>query len=110
MSTVEQSRHLATDIPGPRSLALNERKIGAVSRGVGTTMPVYAIRASGGIVEDVDGNRLIDLGSGIAVTTIGVSSPTVVAASPNRPPIHPHLLHGDPVRGVRRGLSSSSTD
>ena len=43
-------------------------------------MPVYASRAFGGIVEDVDGNRLIDLGSGIAVTTIGNSSPAVVAA------------------------------
>lgn len=80
MSTVEQSRHKATDIPGPRSVALSKRRTAAVSRGVGATMPVYAARAAGGIVEDVDGNRLIDLGSGIAVTTIGVSSPKVVAA------------------------------
>ena len=43
-------------------------------------MPVYAARAGGGIIEDVDGNRLIDLGSGIAVTTIGNSSPRVVDA------------------------------
>ncbi|MBX7451409.1 4-aminobutyrate--2-oxoglutarate transaminase [Mycolicibacterium sp. 3033] len=80
MSTVEQSRHLATAIPGPRSSELIARKNTAVSRGVGTTMPVYAARAFGGIVEDVDGNRLIDLGSGIAVTTIGNASPRVVAA------------------------------
>ena len=32
-------------------------------------MPVFAARAGGGIVVDVDGNSLIDLGSGIAVTT-----------------------------------------
>jgi hypothetical protein len=70
LSTLEQSRYLATAIPGPRSLELIDRKSAAVSRGVGTTMPVYAARAFGGIVEDVDGNRLIDLGSGIAVTTI----------------------------------------
>jgi len=80
VSTVEQSRHLATAIPGPRSSELIARKNAAVSRGVGTTMPVYAARAFGGIVEDVDGNRLIDLGSGIAVTTIGNASPRVVAA------------------------------
>jgi len=80
VSTVEQSRHLATAIPGPRSSELIARKNSAVSRGVGTTMPVYAARAFGGIVEDVDGNRLIDLGSGIAVTTIGNASPRVVAA------------------------------
>jgi 4-aminobutyrate aminotransferase/(S)-3-amino-2-methylpropionate transaminase len=43
-------------------------------------MPVYAARAGGGIVEDVDGNRLIDLGSGIAVTTIGNASARVVEA------------------------------
>ena len=80
MSTLEQSRYLGTAIPGPRSQALIDRKSAAVSRGVGTTMPVYAARAFGGIVEDVDGNRLIDLGSGIAVTTIGNSSPRVVEA------------------------------
>ncbi|AKS34622.1 4-aminobutyrate--2-oxoglutarate transaminase [Mycolicibacterium goodii] len=80
MSHPEQSRHLATAIPGPGSRALIDRKGAAVARGVGTTMPVYAARAGGGIVEDVDGNRLIDLGSGIAVTTVGNSSPRVVEA------------------------------
>ncbi|RDH75036.1 4-aminobutyrate--2-oxoglutarate transaminase [Mycolicibacterium moriokaense] len=80
MSTLEQSRHLATTIPGPRSKELIDRKVAAVSRGIGNTMPVYAARAGGGIVEDVDGNRLIDLGSGIAVTTIGNASPRVVEA------------------------------
>ena len=80
MSTLEQSRYLATAIPGPRSQELIDRKSAAVSRGIGNTMPVYAARAFGGIVEDVDGNRLIDLGSGIAVTTIGNSSARVVAA------------------------------
>jgi 4-aminobutyrate aminotransferase / (S)-3-amino-2-methylpropionate transaminase / 5-aminovalerate transaminase len=80
VATLEQSRHLVTQIPGPRSLELINRKAAAVARGVGTTMPVYAARAGGGIVEDVDGNRLIDLGSGIAVTTIGNAAPRVVDA------------------------------
>lgn len=80
MTAVEQTRHLATSIPGPKSSALIDRKAAAVSRGVGTTMPVYAARAGGGIVEDVDGNRLIDLGSGIAVTTIGNAAPRVAEA------------------------------
>jgi 4-aminobutyrate aminotransferase/(S)-3-amino-2-methylpropionate transaminase len=43
-------------------------------------MPVFAVEAGGGVVVDVDGNSLIDLGSGIAVTTIGNSAPRVVAA------------------------------
>ena len=80
MSTVEQSRKLLTEIPGPKSLEMTRRRVAAVSRGVGVTMPVSCARAFGGIIEDVDGNRLIDLGSGIAVTTIGNSSPRVVEA------------------------------
>jgi 4-aminobutyrate aminotransferase/(S)-3-amino-2-methylpropionate transaminase len=80
VSTIDQSRHLATEIPGPKSLALAKRRAAAVARGVGTAMPVYAARAGGGIVEDVDGNRLIDLGSGIAVTTVGNAAPRVVDA------------------------------
>jgi 4-aminobutyrate aminotransferase/(S)-3-amino-2-methylpropionate transaminase len=80
VSAVEQSRHLVTEIPGPASLELTKRCAAAVSHGVGKTMPVFAARAAGGIVEDVDGNRLIDLGSGIAVTTIGNSAPRVVDA------------------------------
>ena len=80
MTILEQSRRLVTEIPGPTSRELIDRKAAAVPRGVGTTMPVYVARAGGGIVEDVDGNRLIDLGSGIAVTTIGNAAPRVVDA------------------------------
>lgn len=80
MTDLEQSRLLTTEIPGPLSIELAKRKTAAVSHGIGTTMPVYCSRAGGGIVEDVDGNRLIDLGSGIAVTTIGNASPLVVKA------------------------------
>ena len=80
LSTVEQSRKLVTAIPGPVSTELGKRRVAAVSRGVGVTMPVFVARAAGGIIEDVDGNRFIDLGSGIAVTTIGNSSPRVVDA------------------------------
>jgi 4-aminobutyrate aminotransferase/(S)-3-amino-2-methylpropionate transaminase len=56
------------------------RRQAALPTGVGTTMPIFATRASGGIVEDVDGNRFIDLAAGIAVTTVGSSAPRVVAA------------------------------
>ena len=80
MASLEQSRQLVTEIPGPVSLELDKRRVAAVSHGVGITLPVYVARAGGGIVEDVDGNRLIDLGSGIAVTTIGNSAPRVVDA------------------------------
>lgn len=73
-------RRLATEIPGPASRALFERRSAAVPRGVGTTLPVFIARAEAGIVEDVDGNRLIDFGSGISVTNVGNSAPAVVHA------------------------------
>ncbi|OBF57607.1 4-aminobutyrate transaminase [Mycobacterium sp. 852002-53434_SCH5985345] len=80
MAGLEQTRQLVTEIPGPASLELTKRRAAAVSHGVNVSLPVFVARASGGIIEDVDGNRLIDLASGIAVTTIGNSAPRVVEA------------------------------
>jgi 4-aminobutyrate aminotransferase/(S)-3-amino-2-methylpropionate transaminase len=76
---VEQRRHLVTDLPGPRSQALHARKAAAVAAGVGVGLPVYVERAGGAIVVDVDGNQLIDFGSGIAVTSVGHTAPEVVS-------------------------------
>ncbi|SHG11136.1 4-aminobutyrate aminotransferase / (S)-3-amino-2-methylpropionate transaminase [Jatrophihabitans endophyticus] len=77
---IEQKRALVTEVPGPRSRELHARKTAAVSAAVGTTLPVYVERAGGGVVVDVDGNHLIDLGSGIAVTSVGNANPRVVEA------------------------------
>ena len=78
MTNVTQQRVLRTAIPGPKSLELQQRKVAAVSAGVGTGLPVYVERAGAGILVDVDGNQLIDFGSGIAVTTVGNAAPRVV--------------------------------
>ena len=78
--SIAQERRLVTAIPGPKSLALQARRYAAVAAGVASTLPVYAADAGGGIIVDVDGNSLIDLGSGIAVTTVGNSAPRVVDA------------------------------
>jgi 4-aminobutyrate aminotransferase / (S)-3-amino-2-methylpropionate transaminase / 5-aminovalerate transaminase len=77
---IPQERRLLTEIPGPRSQALQARKVAAVSNGVGVTLPVYVVRAGGGVLIDADGNSLIDMGSGIAVTTVGNANPEVVSA------------------------------
>jgi 4-aminobutyrate aminotransferase/(S)-3-amino-2-methylpropionate transaminase len=78
--SVPQRRQLVTEIPGPRSVALAARRQAAVASGVNSLLPVFAARAGGGIVIDVDGNSLIDFGSGIAVTSVGNAAPQVVAA------------------------------
>ena len=75
---IQQIRRLVTDIPGPRSTELLDRKKSFVADGVGTALPVFVVEAGGGVLVDVDGNSLIDLGSGIAVTTVGNSAPAVV--------------------------------
>jgi 4-aminobutyrate aminotransferase/(S)-3-amino-2-methylpropionate transaminase len=77
---IPQERRIVTEVPGPRSRALMERRRSALPLGVGTTLPVFAVRAAGGIVEDVDGNRFVDFAAGIAVTTVGSAAPRVVSA------------------------------
>ncbi|HWU48208.1 MAG TPA: aminotransferase class III-fold pyridoxal phosphate-dependent enzyme [Humibacter sp.] len=79
--SVPQSRAVSTPLPGPRSVALQERRLASVSRGAGTLANIYMDHASGAILVDVDGNRLIDLGCGIGVTTIGHAHPDVAAAA-----------------------------
>ncbi|HTW20225.1 MAG TPA: 4-aminobutyrate--2-oxoglutarate transaminase [Mycobacteriales bacterium] len=76
---VPQQRRLVTSVPGPKSQELMARRAAALPPAVGTTLPVFAVRAQGGIVEDADGNRFIDLAAGIAVTTVGSAASRVVA-------------------------------
>lgn len=77
---LDQSRKLVTELPGPKARELRERLSTYVPKAISPSTPAFVSRAEGGIVEDVDGNRLIDLGSGIAVTTVGASHPKVVEA------------------------------
>ena len=72
-----QERRLVTEIPGPASVAALERKRAHVADGVGTVLPVFVAAAGGGVIVDADGNSLIDLGSGIAVTSVGNAAPEV---------------------------------
>ena len=74
-------RLIRTVVPGPRSVELHRRRQAVVPVGVGSALPIYIERAHGAIVVDVDGNRYIDLGSGIGVMTVGHTDPAVVAAA-----------------------------
>jgi 4-aminobutyrate aminotransferase/(S)-3-amino-2-methylpropionate transaminase len=78
---ITQQRSLVTELPGPKSVALQERRVRSVSRGAGTLANIYMERGDGAILVDVDGNQLIDLGCGIGVTTIGHAHPDVAAAA-----------------------------
>ena len=80
MATPTLARKLVTEIPGPKSQAAQLRRQRVVAAGVGSTLPVFVESASAGLLHDVDGNTLVDLGSGIAVTSVGAAAPEVVAA------------------------------
>jgi len=79
-SSVGTVRKVVTEIPGPKSQALHQRRKAVVSAGLTQGFPVYIERAMGAILVDVDANQLLDLGSGIAVTGIGHAVPALVDA------------------------------
>ena len=55
--SVSQERKIVTEVPGPKSVALHERRNKVVSTGIGTALPVYIEEAHGAILRDVDGNH-----------------------------------------------------
>jgi 4-aminobutyrate aminotransferase/(S)-3-amino-2-methylpropionate transaminase len=78
LTALTQERRLVTAIPGPRSLEALQRRSEATSGGLGMAIPVIIERASDAILLDIDGNQIIDLGSGIGVTNVGNSTQRVV--------------------------------
>ncbi|MFZ9671533.1 MAG: 4-aminobutyrate--2-oxoglutarate transaminase [Candidatus Nanopelagicaceae bacterium] len=75
---LEQVRKLLTSIPGPKSQELIKRRADAVSASLGMAIPVVVEKAGGGVIVDVDGNSIIDMGAGIAVVNVGNSADRVV--------------------------------
>ena len=78
LTALTQERRLVTAIPGPKSLEALQRRSEATSGGLGMAIPVIIERASDAILLDIDGNQIIDLGSGIGVTNVGNSAQRVV--------------------------------
>jgi 4-aminobutyrate aminotransferase/(S)-3-amino-2-methylpropionate transaminase len=75
---IPQQRKLVTEIPGPKSQSIVKRRAEAVSAGLGMAVPVVVEKAGGGVIVDVDGNSIIDMGAGIAVVSVGNSATRVV--------------------------------
>lgn len=70
---------LKTSIPGPNSRLLGQRSAQAVARGIAQLIPVFVERAEGSLIEDVDGNRLLDFAGGIGCLNVGHRNPEVIA-------------------------------
>jgi 4-aminobutyrate aminotransferase/(S)-3-amino-2-methylpropionate transaminase len=79
-SAIGSERRILAELPGPKSQALHARRDEWVSSALSDGFPVYIERANGAILRDVDGNDLLDFGSGIAVTSIGHANPDLIDA------------------------------
>ncbi len=80
MDNLATPPHLQSELPGPKSGALQERARAAVPRAASSLMPTFADKAGSESIVDVDGNELLDFASGIAVTTVGAAAPRVIRA------------------------------
>jgi 4-aminobutyrate aminotransferase len=80
MSVAKNYPFKATTIPGPKAKAIIARDERVMSQNYSKDYPLVAARGEGAMVEDVDGNRFLDFGTGIAVTATGHSHPKVVEA------------------------------
>src|SRR6201998_3988252 len=87
MNTIQ----ICTEIPGPKSRALMARREVAIPRGPSNATPIFAARAEGAVLEDVDGNRYLDFAGGIGCLNVGHRSPRVMSALREQLEKHLHL-------------------
>lgn len=76
MATIQ----LKTNLPGPKSQALLERRKNALPAGLAKSTDFCVAKAEGAVVTDVDGNTLLDFAGGIGMMNIGHSNETVINA------------------------------
>ena len=100
---VTRTIELRTEIPGPRSKEILERKEQVVADPLSIYLPVVIAEGRGATLTDVDGNTFIDFTGGVGCLNVGHSHPQVVeAAQEQLAQLRAHRLHDRPVRGLRR--------
>jgi 4-aminobutyrate aminotransferase len=75
-----QAPHLVTEVPGPRAREVIEQDVRVTSPSLPRAYELVPRRGAGSVIEDVDGNRFLDVNAGIAVTSTGHAHPAVVGA------------------------------
>src|SRR5919108_171940 len=78
---VTRSIEIRTEVPGPRSREIVERKEQVVAAPLSLVHPIVAAEARGALLTDVDGNTFVDLTGGVGCLNVGHSHPRVVAAA-----------------------------
>ena len=77
---ITRAIEVRTEIPGPRSREIIERKQRVIADPLGLYLPIVIAEGNGAIVTDVDGNRFVDFTGGVGCLAVGHSHPRVVAA------------------------------
>src|ERR671930_1414659 len=77
---VTKAIELRTEIPGPRSREILERKERVVAEPLSVFLPVVVADGHGATLTDVDGNTFIDFGGGVGCLNVGHTHPRVVEA------------------------------
>jgi 4-aminobutyrate aminotransferase/(S)-3-amino-2-methylpropionate transaminase len=72
--------NIVTEIPGPKSKALGERKARVVADPIDLHVPVFIADGRGASFTDVDGNTFLDFSGGLGCLAVGHSHPKVVEA------------------------------
>ena len=78
---VTRSIEIRTEIPGPRSREIVERKERVIAAPLSLVHPVFVAEASGATLTDVDGNTFIDFTGGVGCLNVGHSHPRLVEAA-----------------------------
>ena len=78
---VTRAIELRTEIPGPRSKEILERKTQVVADPLSVFLPVVIEEGHGATITDVDGNTFIDFTGGVGCLNVGHSHPQVIAAA-----------------------------
>src|SRR5436190_19784506 len=73
--------HLKTEIPGPKSKAILERKERVIADPLSIYAPVVIAEAHGATITDVDGTTFLDFTGGVGCLNVGHSHPRVVEAA-----------------------------
>ncbi|WP_405054371.1 4-aminobutyrate--2-oxoglutarate transaminase [Tepidibacillus marianensis] len=77
---VYQFANVKTELPGPKSKEILERRLQVVPKGVSYGAPIFVDHAKGALVTDVDGNIFIDFVGTIGTVNVGHNHPKVVKA------------------------------
>ena len=72
--------NLVTEVPGPKSRAIVERKARVVADAVDLHVPVVIDHGMGAAFTDLDGNTFLDFSGGLGCLIVGYSHPKVVEA------------------------------